>query len=813
MTEGVHLDLDGDSGRALELDGVLAAVAERAVTAAGAALLLALQPRVAAEAIEREQALVEEARRRLDREGRLLGGALPDPAPALAALAVEDLRVEASALRDLASVLATAADLRHTLSALDGGDLPHLAALGPPIPDLRREVDPVLRHVAPDGRILDEASPELRRIRHALGRVGERLRRMLESYLHDPGAAGMIRDDFVTQRNGRFVVPVRADAPRAARGIVHGTSSSGATLFLEPLESVELNNELVRLAEEELEEQDRVVRGWADALRRRIAEVTAAVDAVATVDAIQARALFAASLGAVRPSLAADGPLLLRELRHPLLDRRLRERGEASVPVTIEIRVDQHVLVLSGPNAGGKTVALKAVGLAVLMAQCGLPVVASHARIPVVRQLRADIGDHQSIDADLSTFSAHVQAVARVLRGARPPCLFLFDEIGTGTEPTEGGAIARAVLERLVQPGMTTIATTHLAALKTWALATPGVGSAAMEFDAERMRPTFRVLLGAAGVSAGLDIAARMGLEDSVLVRARELLGPEATEAEASLQRLRQLTSEAEATRDRVARERQALEAERQRLVSRAAADAQEREREATAALGEAVRELREQARRELATIQDKKERARLERDQVRAEMRLQAEARRRTARIAAPAGPAPVPAPPPELREGVRVHVRSLEREGEVVDVRGDRVVVRMGAATFTVRKADLAPAPEEPGPASPAPRAGAGATVRRLVQQREARSGLDDVGAEERPRELLLLGKTVDEALEQVDRFLDASARAGLPEVRVVHGHGTGRLRTAVRRFLRDHPHVAGSRPGAPHEGGDGATVVTLH
>jgi DNA mismatch repair protein MutS2 len=806
-SDPVPLDLDPASRRALEMDLVLEAVARHAVTAGGASRLRGLVPLADAAAIAAEQAVVAEAGRHHGAQGRLLPGALPDPHPALRALGLEGLAVEAAALRDLASIVTTAADLGKALAGLDPEGFPRLRAEAQTLPDLRAEAAEVLRHVGPDGRIADEASPELRRLRIAVVRVGERLRRMLESVVREPGAQTGIQDAFVTQRNGRFVVPVRADAARPVRGIVHAASSSGATLFVEPLESVELNNELVRLAEAEVEEQERILRGWTDRFRRRRPEVEAAVEGVVRVDTLQARALFAVELEAVTPDLDPTGGFRLVAVRHPLLDRRLREAGGRSVPLTVEIFPHQHVLVLSGPNAGGKTVALKALGLAVVMAQSGLPVTAAQASLPVFRQVRADIGDHQSIDADLSTFSAHMQAVARYLREADPPSLFLFDEIGTGTEPGEGAALARAVLERLARPGSTTVATTHLGALKTWALASPGVASAAMEFDTERLRPTYRVLLGVAGVSAGLDIAGRMGIEGAILSRAREHLGPAAERSEAYLDRLRALTAEAEARRNAAAELEAALMEERRRLASRAEADARLRQAEAEEALEQALREFREQGRRELEAIEDKKQRARIERDHAKAEIRLRAQASRRLAG----SSPAPAPPRPFAVEPGAAVRVRSLDRDGTVVEVRADRVVVRLGTTTFTVPRADLGP----PGPApAAAPEARAAGTVRRLLERRGRGTGADadDDFEGSPPVELLLLGRTVDDALEAVDKFLDSSALAGHGEVRIVHGHGTGRLRSAVRRFLADHPHVAARRPGQPHEGGDGATVVTL-
>lgn len=799
-----RLDLDPESRAALEFDAVLELVAAHAASAAGAARLLACWPLADAAAVGEEQAVVAEAAEHVEQEGRLLPARLPDPEAALAGLAVVGYAVEPLALRDLATVLIVAGDLRARLAGVPEERWPRLRALGAALADLRPLARRVAGCVGPDGKLTDEASAELQRLRQATARTGEKLRRQLESFLHDPDSAAAIRDDFVTQRNGRYVIPVRTDSPRAVKGIVHAASSSGATLFVEPLESVELNNALVRLAEEEAQETERVVRGWSDRFREREGEVMAAIDGVARADTLQARALFGASMGGVRPKVAAGAPLELREVRHPLLDRRLREHGARCVPLRFELGESDRVLVLSGPNTGGKTVALKTLGLAVLMAQSGIPVLAEEAALPVFRQVRADIGDHQSIDADLSTFSAHVRATARFVEEAAPPALFLFDEIGTGTEPTEGAALAQAILERLHRSGVTTVATTHQAALKAWAFTTPGAASAAMEFDEATLQPTFRVLPGAAGASAGIDIASRLGLDEVLVGRARELLGAGSRQAEAYMARLRDLMSDAERRREELLDRERALEAERTALEERASRDAARAREDASKALQKVLAEFRDATRREIAAIQDKKERARVEREHTRAEMRLRAERAAKEREVGA--GLVAAPTGPVEPRPGLAVRIVSLGREGEVVALKGDKVEVRMGSTTFTVRRSDLGAAGPAPAPEPRRPSAVAAAAAGRLAASR------DDAVRDEAPPELHLLGKTVDEALEALDKFLDDAALSGRTEVRVIHGHGTGRLKAAVRRFLRSHPHAASQRPGEPREGGDGATIVTL-
>jgi DNA mismatch repair protein MutS2 len=619
---------------------------------------------------------------------------------------------------------------------------------------------------------------------------------MLERMVRDPAADATIRDDFVTQRNGRFVIPIRADAPVPRKGIVHASSSSGATLFVEPLETVELNNELIGLADRERDEQERLLGSWSDAFRVRLPEVREAIDGVAAIDSIQARAAFARASGGRFPRVAAGAGIELLDVRHPVLDRRLRERGERCVAQTFRKGPDERVLVLSGPNTGGKTVALKTLGLAVLMAQAGLPVTARTAALPLFRQVRADIGDHQSIEADLSTYSAHVRAAARFLDEIAAPALILFDEIGTGTEPREGAALAQALLDRLVEREVSVVVTTHQAALKAWAMSTPGASSAALDFDLETLRPTYRVIHDAAGVSAGLDIASRLGLSGEVVERAREILGPEVRETEDLLNRLRQGVVDAETRERELARREDELADRHRELEHRAEREAERRRAEVAATLEEALKGFREKAGREVAAIRDRRERARARKAQDRAEVRLAASAERAKRKIA-PDPTRGTPGGVPKMEPGARVRVRSLDREGEIVALMGDRVQVRLGTTTFTVRGDDLV------STASPIAEPATLAVVSRTSDSDEGSAA---------SYELMLIGKTVDEGIEEIDRFLDRATLGGLSEVRIVHGHGTGRLRSAVRSHLRGHPQVESHRAGAPREGGNGATVARL-
>jgi len=802
----VFVDLDPQSRSALEFDELLDWLAEFARTPGGARRVRALQPSAETARAVAELETVAEARAYLAAEGNLVSGSAADPTASLRSLAVAGMRLEATRLYELASVVMAAADLRVRLLGLDEKRSPRLTQIGRRLPDLRREADVVLRCVEPDGRIADQASPELRRIRQNKTRVATRLRRMLEAQLRAPGAESVIQDDFITQRNGRYVIPVRTDAPRPLRGIVHASSSSGATQFVEPLETVELNNEMVGLDEAERDEQERVLEGWSETFRERYDELLQALEILADVDCLQARAAFARETEAVEPQLDAAGSLTFVAVRHPLLDRRLRSEGESCVPLDLQLDPEDRALILSGPNTGGKTVALKTFGLTVLMAQAGIPVPAREVRLPVYRQVRADIGDHQSIDANLSTYSAHVRAVVDCLRDASPPALFLFDEIGTGTEPAEGAALSQSILQSLLVPGMTTMATTHQGALKAWAMTTKGAACAALDFDAQTLRPTYRILMGSAGVSAGLDIALRLGLDPAIIDAARARLGHDPVRSERYLNRLRELTTELERERESLRRRADELAASRKRLEEDAARKADERRARAAAALDQALAEFRRQAKRELGDVRDDRERRRTERALAKAEARVRMEHARSKTELAPTKNDfdAAAWAVPSRLHEGMEVLVRSLSKVGKILEVRERNVEVQLGRTVFTVGRGELLVRSE---PAATAPRKARSGGPRRGTDRVRVADEAAAVGLE-----LSLIGNRVDEALEKLDKYLDDAILAGHEQVRVIHGHGTGRLRDAVREFLRSHVQVLEIRAGRPNEGGNGATVVRL-
>jgi DNA mismatch repair protein MutS2 len=799
------VDLDGDSRRALEFDTLLDRIAGYACTVSGAAAVQAIQPLARLADVRDELSAVGEAGRYMDEAGRLVPARSPDPNQSLGLLAIEGVRLEPKMLRELAVVLEVAATIRTGLIVLDPDGFPYLTGLGRSIPDLRRLSAVLLRCIDSDGHISDDASSELRSIRRTHGRLGERLQAVLLGIMRGPLTRPLIQEEFITQRGGRYVIPLKANAPRNMQGIVHATSSSGATRFIEPLESIEMNNDLVRLSEEERIEEDRILQQWTLELRGCLNEVTLAVETLTRLDGLQARVLFGRECQAIIPEVTDQPLVVFNEVRHPLLDLQLRAENAVCIPLTLGLDPSDRTLVLSGPNTGGKTVALKTVGLAVLMTQAGIPVPAVRLTLPIYRQIRADIGDHQSIQANLSTFSGHIGAVAGFIDDAAPPALFLIDEIGGGTEPAEGAALAQSILDTLLEPGMTVMVTTHQDALKAWAVTTDRAVTAAMEFDPERLQPTYRIIMGATGVSAGLDIAARLGLHASIVDAARDKLGGDNQIGKHYADRLRELTSEVEHRTAGLVQQELELTELKRTLESRARQHEDRLRRDVSAGLDRAMKDVRSALKQELSHFRNERQRTVAQRELNKVERRLEMERARHHAELA-PGHDDFAPGEwfvPTELQPGLVVFVRSLAREGEVLALHGERVEVRLGTMTFTVERSDLRIRKTTPGgspPESPKPRE---------VPKREPRSVLPASA----PRELKLLGLRVDEALEAVDRYLDAALLAGHQEVRLIHGFGTGRLRKAVREFLDGHRNVKRHRSGGTGEGGDGATVVTLN
>jgi DNA mismatch repair protein MutS2 len=639
--------------------------------------------------------------------------------------------------------------------------------------------------IGPTAEVLDRASARLGSLRADLRAAQARLQQRLDGLVRSPDLARMLQDPIVTQRGGRYVVPVKAEHRAAVKGIVHDQSASGQTVFIEPLEILEANNVL---REAELAERAEVAR-ILDELSRRVERAADDLDAViialAALDLALAKAFYADALEASRPALNVEGIIDLIDARHPLLV----EQGSV-VGIDVRLGGEVTVLVITGPNTGGKTVTLKTIGLLTVMAACGLQIPAAPgSRVPIVPQVFADIGDEQSIAQSLSTFSSHLRNVVATLAGAERGDLALLDEIGAGTDPDEGAALAMAVLETLRERGVLVAATTHYPELKAFALSTPGVRNASMEFDAETLRPTFRLHLGLPGASNAFAIAERLGLDRAVLGRADAHLSElhrslERTLREAERQRT-ELSAKLEEARVAAA-DAQAATADAERDAARARDDAERALRRARAEADELILH----ARRALRQAEEARDRAAKRNlvDEARAVL-AEAEA---TRAASVPARPDQRPAL--SIAIGAPVHVEGVAEPGTLLAI-DDRGIadVAAGALRLRVPAAQLRPA-AEPEPA--------------IRSERPVVRG----SASTVPLQLDLRGARAEEALAVLDRYLNDAAVAGVERLRIVHGKGTGALRAAIRAALSDHPLVRSQEPAGQSEGGDGATIVRL-
>ena len=569
----------------LEFDALRELLRRRTTCAPGRRAMDALRPGTDRAALEAAFALIREAREWL-RTARELGfGALADPDTWLERLEAPGAVLAPAEFLDAASLLEVAGWFKQQFRE-EAAKFPLLTARAMSLMDFREPLAAICRSILPNGEISDEASTALRRIRASIASARESIQKVLKQILRARGAeAG---EDYVTLRKDRFVIPVRAENRRSVPGVVHGSSATGQTLFLEPLEAVEANNQLVQLTEDEAAEIARILRELTVRLQALLVPLRAAAETIAELDGIFARARFAREFDAATPEFAEGNALRLDAARHPVLEDKLRREDRAIVPITLALgginrsavaeNVDpdrvgvtqefDRVLVISGPNTGGKTVALKTVGMAALAAQSGIPVAAGRAVLPLFDRILVDIGDEQSIATDLSTFSAHVLNLKSMLAAATPRSLVLADEMGTGTAPEEGAALAVALLEEFRAKGSIVLATTHHDRLKTYASTTPGVLNAAVEFDDLNLRPTYRLMIGVPGGSSGIAIAQRLGLASQIIQRARALLAPEAREAADMIAYLHRSRDEIDRIRKQMAEERRSLEEDRRKLRS-----------------------------------------------------------------------------------------------------------------------------------------------------------------------------------------------------------------------------------------------------
>jgi DNA mismatch repair protein MutS2 len=674
--------------------------------------------------------------------------------------------------------------------------------------------------IEPDGSLSDDASPELRRIRRALEQQHRAIEASLRRALAKLSEDGSTQDSLITVRGERFVIPVKAEFKRKVGGVVHGSSSSGQTVFVEPMETIEHNNELTRLLDEEQGEIHRILVAMTHAIAAQADALLLGAAILAEADAHQAIARFAAEFACVRPSFPDDDRVAIEEgaddlsllaARHPLLEMRLRSQNGAIVPLTIALPVGKKQMIVSGPNTGGKTVALKTAGLLALMAQAGVPVPAESARLPLFTAIYADIGDAQSIDQNLSTFSAHVVNVDRIARHADARSLVLLDELGSATDPEEGAALAVAVAEHFLELGTWCIITTHLTSLKVYAAKHDGVLNAAVGFDEAALAPTYDLRLGVPGASAGLNIAARLGLDPAIVANAHMQMTTQQIDIGRFLDELHAQLTAAAVEREHLAATERGLAKERLRLEQEGRAEQQARTRELERQLRSLIEDFESQLRDTVKAIDDKTVAQKIARDSALRIARLKREfSEQFQTTVVAHNAPQQSDAArnladrQREPKTGDLVRLKSLNREGRVVRMIDAKTLeVAVGSMKTRVPRSDIAEiiiAAEKPP----------NAVKRHGGISVSTSSSSDD--PDYISSEINVIGRTADEAESEVERFVERAFLAGLPRIRVVHGVGMGILRRTLREFLGKHPHVTSVTEPPYNEGGQGATIVEL-
>jgi DNA mismatch repair protein MutS2 len=674
-------------------------------------------------------------------------------------------------------------------------DIPMLRSIEPPLKPFSDILEPLAASIDSDGSIMDSASPQLKEIRRAKRGLAARIRKKIEEIVRDSNIEIFLQDDFITQRSGRWVIPVRMDSKGMVKGVVHDVSSSGETAFMEPLEIIPFVNELENLSAEEKAEEIRILRQLSAWIREDAPEIGGCFETLVTLDGLNGIAGFADHYSLETARMNDAGELRLSGARHPLLLMLQYAGTLAKVePLELSLGDNGRIMVITGPNAGGKTIALKTAGVLTLMAQCGIPVPANGTRssFPLLDTLLVDIGDEQSIEQSLSTFSAHVARVAAILEQAGPRTLVLLDELGAGTEPQQGAAIACGVLRDLQMRGTGVIATTHLTEIIGYVHRTPGMVNAGMEYDAANYTPLYRLISGEPGHSHAIEIARRFGMPERVIDFAREMLGTAGADFTGLLAELHRKREELDQTRRGLSQQQEQLRSSQQELDERAVGIETAR-REAREKGWNEARELIAISRRRMNELLEEYKRER--RSEIIEKLRRTSQ---ELLEELAPRDAMDDLVPLGEVAIGAGVHIRSLGHNGQVLQLfpKQGKARVRAGSIELDAVLSDLFAPLNKGGVKTP--------------KQPKVVWKVNAVAGEE--NELKLIGLRVDEALDRLEQFLNHVSLGGMREVRVIHGLGTGRLRDAVREFLARHPLVECFRAGEPHEGRDGATVVTL-
>jgi DNA mismatch repair protein MutS2 len=758
--------------------------------------------------IARQQQLAAETRGFLAAGGRFDFSGLFDAGQLLAKARIREASLEIDQLRDILLVVDKSAEWREV--ALHPADSVKAAwaamselSLG--IADFTELLRYFRNKILPDGTLDDRASSELQRIRREVEKQKRQIQESLRGYLRRLAEGGAVQDELVTIRGERFVIPVKTEQRKRVNGVIHGASSSGQTVFIEPLETIEQNNDLVRLLEEEQAEIRRILKEMTARIGEQSDAIGVATEVMAEVELQFGKARFGLDYDCVRPEVTEDF-LELRAARHPLLERNLRPKGAKVVPLTAEMDSAHRQMIISGPNTGGKTVGLKTIGLLALMAQAGVPVPATTARLPVFDAVLADIGDYQSIEQNLSTFSAHVTNIDFISRTATPHSLVLLDELGSATDPEEGAALAVAIAEYFRRIGALAVVSTHHTSLKVYAANTAGVLNAAVGFDERTLQPTYELQVGVPGASAGINIAQRLGLNAQIIEAARARLGSQTQDVAKFLEKLHSELRELERERRSTQKREEDLSREIQRLQAEGAQEQRQKTRDYERKMESLLRDFEYQTREAVNAVQERAAQQKLSKqaEQRMAKLRREFKEQFDAGVVAHKTGadrddPHARPHEVKHVSEGDTVKLKSMGRTAVVKrKIDESTFEVEMGAMKMRIPRADIAEVFVTGGsPVAAARSKGISVSLK------------EDVHA---PTEINVIGQTVDQATTEVEKFVDRAFLAGMPRVRIVHGSGMGILRKALRQFLKNHPHVANVAEPPQNEGGAGATVVEL-
>ena len=818
--------LSHTSAPVLEFDALRDLLSGYASSPLGHGLIANLAPSTDREWIENQQQLTTEIREFRRVGGRFDFSGLLDVSTLVEKSRIAGAALETTDIRDVVLVVDRAAEWREIALSPPAAmklEWRTVAQLSSGITDFTEFLRAFRNKILPDGTLDDKASPELARIRREIEKQRRSIQDSLRGYLRRLSEGGTVQDELVTIRGERFVIPVKVEQKRRVQGVVHGASSSGQTVFVEPLETIEQNNELVRLLDEEQAEVHRILVEMTRRIGENISPILAAVDVLGELELQFAKARFAEEYNCVpvvlsgqdsrgdgrpRPSTSSTARLVLNKARHPLLERNLKAKGDHVVPTTIELESEAQELVITGPNTGGKTVVLKTVGLLALMAQSGIPVPADRAEMPLFDAVLADIGDYQSIEQNLSTFSAHVTNIDFISRTATAQSLVLLDELGSATDPEEGAALAVAIAEHFRRIGCCTIISTHHTSLKVFGANTVGVINASVGFDEATLQPTYELKIGVPGASAGINIAQRLGLNPTIIEAARARLGSQARDVSEFLDRLHSQLREVESERLRLRTREDEVQREKANLAAEGKKDQQAKVKEMEKKLDSLLRDFEYHAREMVSAIQDRTAAQKLSKDAERRISKLRREFREQfdSAVVAHTTGadkgdPHAQPQLVKHVSEGDTVKLKSVGRPA-VISRRIDdnHFEVEIGAMKMKIARDDIADVLVH---ASDSPIKAARARGISVSLENENQS---------MPSEINVIGRTVDDATREVEKFVDRAFLAGLPRIRVVHGSGMGILRKALRQYLQKHPHVESVTEPPQNEGGGGATVIEL-